>query len=118
MNKLTTKLIAVVMLVSTAVSSLAAETTTVAPSLQLSASPAPLTAPTVLSKKVALNSADLAKYQQLADQSQGLATQQAAGASSTTKTVLIVVGVAVVVVVVVGMAAGSSNDLPAFGFSP
>ena len=103
MNKLTTKLIAVVLVLSTAVSSLASVNTKLAPTLPLPAFAAPLTAPTVLARKQALNSAELAKYQQLADQSQDLTTRQAAGASSTTKTVLIIVGVIVVAAIVVGV---------------
>ena len=97
-------MIAVVMVISTAVSSLASVSPKLAPPLPLPAFEAPLPAPTVLAQKQALNPAELAKYQQLADQSQGLATHQAAGASSTTKTVLIVAGVVVVAVIVVGLA--------------
>ena len=96
MNKLPTKIIAVVTLLSMAVSSMASERTTVAYSLRPSPNPAPLTAPLVLSRKVALSPAELAKYQLLAGQSLGLATHETAGASDTTKTVLIVVGVVVV----------------------
>ena len=92
MNKLPTKLLAVVLVISTAVSSLASVSPEPAPILALPAFATPLSAPTVLTRKQALNSAELAKYQQLADQSQDLATHQTAGASSTTKTVLIIAG--------------------------
>ncbi len=99
MNKLLTKLIAVGLLISTAVSSLAVESRTTAPAFPMQA---PLTTPTILSKKATLTVADLAKYQHLADQSHSLATQQIAGASDASKTALIVVGT---IVVVVGVAA-------------
>lgn len=108
MNKLTKKLIAALMLISTAVSSMAVETKA---SARTFPAQAPLTAPTVLAKKVTLNSADLSKYQQLATQSQGLATTQVAGASDTSKKVLIVVGV---VVVVLGVAALVASNQPIY----
>lgn len=116
-NKLPKTLIAVAMLLSTAVSSLASESTAVTPVLLPSINPAPLTAPTVLSKKVALNSAELAKYQLLSDQSHGLATQQAAGAFSTTEKVLIGVGVVLVVLLVASAAdiANAGNPLAGSG---
>ena len=104
MNKLTTKLLAVAMLLSTAVSSLASEGSVPAQNAQLTASPASLCAPVVQSSKVTLNTGDLAKYQLLSDQSQDLAIGQMAGASSTSKIVLITV--AVVVVFVVGAELG------------
>ena len=107
MNKLPTKMLAVLMVISTAVSSLASVSPTPTPALPLPALEAPLTAPTVLARKQALNPAELAKYQQLADQSQDLATHQTAGASSTTKTVLIIAGVVVVAVIVVGLSSGA-----------
>lgn len=87
------------MLLSTAVSSLAVESRTTVSAIAMQVS---LTTPTVLSKKVTLNPADVAKYQLLAVQSQSLATQQAAGASSATKTVLITVGVIVVLTLLSG----------------
>lgn len=90
------------MLLSTAVSSLASEHTNSAPTLPLAANPAPLTAPTVLSQKVTLNSTDQAKYQRLAVQSQNLAARQTAGASSTTKTVLITIGAIVLLTALSG----------------
>jgi len=94
MHKLPTKLIAVVILISTAVSSLASEarTSAVLP-----------TAPTVLAKSTTLNPADLAKYQQRSEQSHAATTAQAAGASDTSKTVLIAVGTVVVVVGIAGL---------------
>ncbi len=110
MHKLTTKMIAVVILLSTAVSSLATETTPVAPALLHSANPAPRLAPTVMSRKTALTSAELAKYQQMATLSKGLATTQVAGASSTGKTVLITVGVVVAVVAVAALIATNGGD--------
>ncbi len=101
MNKPTTKLIAAVILISTAVSSLAAETK----------APAPLfPTPTVVTRQTTLSPADLVKYQHLAVQSQGLATQRVAGASDTGKTVLIVVGTVVVIVGVVALVASHGGD--------
>lgn len=108
MNKQTTKLLAVVMLISTAVSSLASEGTAPAQNVKLAANPASLTVPIVQSSKMTLTASDLAKYQLLSDQSQALAIGQTAGANSKTKTVLIVVGV-VVVVVGVAVLVGSQS---------
>ena len=117
MNKLPTKMLAVVLVISTAVSSMASVSLMIAPPLPLSAPAAPLTAPTVLAKKQALNSAEFEKYQQLADQSQDLATRQTAGASSTMKTVLITSAVVVVTVIVIGLAVGNSGpNYPLSGF--
>ena len=49
-------------------------------------------ASTVVAKKTGLSPAERARYQELAMQSQSLATGEAAGASDDTKLVLIVVG--------------------------
>jgi hypothetical protein len=110
MNKLARKMIAVAIMLATAVSSLAAETAAVASSRQSFANrPAP--APTVLTKKVALNAGERANYQRLTDQSRATAQQEAAGASDATKTVLVLVGVVVVVVAVMALAAQNSGPM-------
>lgn len=101
-------LIAVALLVSTAVSSNAAQPVIISNCPAPSTSPAAPTSPTVQLRKGALNSAELAKYQQLADDSQSLATQQAAGATDKGKVVLITVGV----IVLVALAVGLSNVSP------
>ncbi len=108
MNKHLPKLIAVEVLVSTAVSSNAAQPTIISNSPARSTSPASPTTPTVQLRKAALNSAELVKYQQLADESQSLATQQAAGATDKGKVVLITVGV----IGIVALAVGLSNVSP------
>ena len=108
MNKHLPKLIAVAVLVSTAVSSNAGQPTIISNSPAHSTGPASPTTPTVQLSKAALNSAELAKYQQLADDSQSLAMQQAAGATDKGKVVLITVGV----IAVVALAVGLSNLSP------
>jgi hypothetical protein len=105
MKKPTTSLIAIVMLLAMTMSSLASESTPPAASLSFSPVPSTLTAPTMLTRKVALDAAELAKYRQLSAHAHGLAMGEAAGASDTTKTVLIVVGVVVVVVGVLALVA-------------
>ena len=103
MKKIPLKIIAAVTLISLAVSSMASEGNTTVSSLRSTASPGSLTTPFVLARKEALNPAELAKYQLLADNSKHLAAREAAGADDTTKTVVIVVGIVVVVVSVAAM---------------
>jgi hypothetical protein len=112
MNRLTANLLAVAMVLSTVVSTRASTGTTNDPSFQPLVNHAALTAPTVLSQKVALNSTELAKYQQKTEQSQVLAKHEAAG--GTGKTVAIVVVAVVVVAAVVALAAshGGSSVSP------
>lgn len=112
MNRVTAKLLVVAMLLSTVVSSTASTGTTNDPTFQPLANHAALTAPTVLSQKVTLNSEELAKYQQKTEQSQVLAKHEAAGASKAGKTVAIVVVTVVVIAGVVALA-GSHPSLGA-----
>ena len=103
MKRIPAKLIAIVTLISTAVSSMAAENRTADTPLQLPAIRVMLNAPQVLSKKTVFDSTELLKYQALAVQSQEVAAFKSAGASDNTKTVLMVVGIAVVAVGVVAL---------------
>jgi hypothetical protein len=103
MKKLPKKIIAVVMLISLAVSSMASEGNTIAASLRSTASPGSLTTPLVWAKKESLQPAELAKYRQLAENSKHLAAREAAGADDTVKTVVIVVGIVVIVVSIAAM---------------
>lgn len=97
------------MVASTVVSSRAATGATIDPTIQIPVNHPALTAPTVLAQKVALNSAELAKYQQKTEQSQQLAKHEAAGASDTAKTVTIVVITVVVIAGVVALVATHSS---------
>jgi hypothetical protein len=63
-------------------------------------------APTVVTEKVALSPAELAKYQQKAEASQAAAADKTAGAVS--NTTMIVIGV-VVVVALIALAAGGGG---------
>ncbi len=101
MNKLPKKLIAIVMLISIAGSSLASESIKVQTANSVTVYREKLTVPLLLSKKSAFDSADFAKYQMMQRQSQAAVTRDAAGASDTKTTVITVV---VVVVVVAGIA--------------
>ena len=94
MNRLTAIVLAGAILASTVAPTGAATGTTNGLSFQSPVAPAVLNAPTVLSQKVALNSTELAKYQQKTTPSQELAKHEAAG--GTGKTVTIVVGTVVV----------------------
>lgn len=93
--------VAVMMMLLTAITSVASANQTAPLPLLADRASAPA-APTVITlEKAALNQAELAKYQALAGQAQFLAGQEAAGASDTTK---IVVGVVCVVVLSVALA--------------
>lgn len=96
MKKLPRKLIAIVTLISTAVSSMAGESKSDLSSFQIPPSRATLIAPTVLSHKTDFTPAELTKYRTLAVQSRASVERNVAGASDATKTALIVVGVVVV----------------------
>ena len=115
MNRLTAILLVGAILTSTVVPTRAATGTTNDSTPQLPVNPPALTAPTVLSQKVALNSAELAKYQQKAEQSQALAKYEAAGGTGKTVTVVVVT-----VLVIAGVAAlslahtGSGLSVPLF----
>ena len=100
MNRLTAILLIGAILTSTVVPTRAATGTTNDSTPQLPVNPPALTAPTVLSQKVALNSAELAKYQQKTEQSQALAKYEAAGGTGKTVTVVVVT-----VLVIAGVAA-------------
>ena len=109
MNNPTKTSVAVLMLILTAVSSVASVNQPVSVLPGPDRAPA-LAAPTRVAKPVGLNQAEFAKYQTLAGQSQYLAAQQAAGASTTTK---VVVGALCVVflVVAVGVSSGMGGPL-------
>ena len=96
------------MLILTALSSMASELPNANLGVLIPSRPVTLPAPTVVTKKVTLNSGELEKYQLMGVQSQSLANHEAAGASDRTKAVLIVVGVVVVVLIVVAVSSGSS----------
>jgi len=84
MKKMTSTLLAAAITLSTAVSPLASENTAGTPGLR------------VMARPVALDTAEVAKYQQMTVQPKELALRDAAGASNATKVVLVVAGVAVV----------------------
>ena len=90
------------MLILTALSSIASELPNANLGVLIPSRPITLTAPTVVTRKVTLNSGELEKYQLMGVQSQSLANHEAAGASDRTKAVLITVGIVVVVLIVVG----------------
>ena len=107
MNRSAKTSVAVVMLILTALSAIASELPNANLGVVIPSHPVTLTAPTVVTRKVTLNSSELEKYQLMGVQSQSLANHEAAGASATTKTVLIVAGVVVVVLIVVAASSGS-----------
>lgn len=103
MNRATKTSVAVVMMILTAVSSVASVNPTT-PSLPPPDRESTLAAPTVVAQKVGFSRAELAKYQTLSVQSQYLASQEAAGASDTTRVVAVVVSVVLVAALVAGLA--------------
>ena len=96
MNRLTAILLVGAILTSTVVPTRAVTGTTNDSTFGLPVNPATLTAPTVLSQKMALNSTELAKYQQKAEQSQALAKYEAAGGTGKTVALTVVVTVLVI----------------------
>ena len=111
MNKIQRKCVTLALLLATALSSLAAQNTAAVPPLPLSDNRLAPTAPSWLTVKVALDPADLMKYQQLAAQSKALANGKAAGAVNNTKTFLIVVGVVVVIGIIVAASSSHVGDI-------
>ena len=107
MNRSAKTSVAVVMLILTALSSIASELPNADLGVLMPSRPVTLTAPAVVTRKVTLNSGELEKYQFLGVQSQSLANHEAAGASDRTKAVLIVVGAVVVVLIIVAASSGS-----------
>ena len=91
MKSVTKTSVAVILLVQTALSSVASELPRLNRRDPLFVQQTTWAAPMVVARKVALNSDERARYQQLEKQSRHLAKNEAAGASDTTKIVLIVV---------------------------
>jgi len=109
MNRLATRTLAVAIMLSTVLSSRAATGPANDPSFQRPVHQAVPTAPTVLSRKVALNPTELARYQQKSEQSLALATHEAAGGKN--RTTVIVVAAVVVVAAAVALVVHNVHSL-------